>query len=169
MNKGITIGVAVAILVAGASWYAYSKLGAKKADNTNSAKVEKSVVARVNGVDISKTKLDTIVAQLVKREKTASSTLDAAAQTKIKKTAIDILVGQELLKQAVKASGTVATKDEIDKQIEAAKKRFKTEKEFTDALATQNITIDKLRSQFAENIATQKYLLSQIGSKQPTI
>jgi len=167
MKNGIIIGVVVAVVVAGAGWFAYTNLGAKKVNDTNSVKVVKNVVARVNGVEISKTELDTVVAQLTKAQGTASST--EASKAKIKVAAINALVGQELLKQGLKASGIVATKEDVDKQISAAKKQFKTEEDFTKALTTQNITLEKLRAQFAQNIAMQKYLVSKLGDKKPTV
>ncbi len=54
---------------------------------------------------------------------------------------------------------------EVEEMMEEARARFSSEEEFTDALASQGLTVEDLRSRFTDQITIQKLISREIRSR----
>lgn len=94
------------------------------------------------------------------------TTKDAAKQ--VKDQTIDSLVGQTLLIQDATEKGYKASEDEINKQIEDAKKQYDSEKEFNNVLKQAGLNMDQLKEQLGESIQYNKYVEKEIKADEVT-
>jgi SurA N-terminal domain len=94
------------------------------------------------------------------------TTKDAAKQ--VKDQTIDSLVGQTLLIQDATEKGYKASEDEINKQIEDAKKQYDSEKEFNNVLKQAGLNMDQLKEQLGESIQYNKYVEKEIKAEEVT-
>lgn len=159
MKKIIIFVVAIAVL-AGAGWYGYTKF-IKTSDSSDGS----NVVALVNGQELTGEQLDALKTQIATAQGvTDLTTLTTDEVDKLHTAALDSLIGQVLLEQAVTASGNAPTSEEVDTEIAAMHKRFKTQEDFDAALAQENLTLEGLRTRISKDMATQRYLATAIGT-----
>lgn len=108
------------------------------------AAADDPAVAKVNGVSIAKSTLyDALV------EAGGSQTLDS-------------LISEELVKQESKKAGIEVTEADLTKEIESIKKSFGSEEQFTQALATYNMTLDQLKKSMHTQVELRKLLEPQV-------
>lgn len=160
----IAIAIGVLVVLAGAYFYFIKDTNLSKDDSDSSA-----VVARVNGVEITQNDLDAYELKMLADQQIDKSSLDEEALGQLKAQALDSLVSQSLLEQAVKKDGTKVSKSDIDKQIETIKGQFENEEAYQSALSTQGTTEDTLRTEIEKDLVTQKYLEKVLDLKSITV
>lgn len=84
-------------------------------------------------------------------------------QKQEKKQAVDSVVGNELLLQDANKRGFDAPKDKVTKQVNKAKKQYKTKKQLQKALKQNHLTMHKLRSQMADQVKLDSYVKKELG------
>ncbi len=152
--------VVVLLIIAGAVGYKMYGEG-KPAEVAETTKVE--TVATVNGVGITKPVYETQLASVIASLKSQGvNTDDSTQQAQIKTQVLNDLIGNELLNQAVAASGVVATAEEVQKQVDALIAQVGGADKFAAELVKANLTEAQLRENVSKQLATQKYLLSKI-------
>ncbi|MFY9821580.1 MAG: peptidylprolyl isomerase [Thermoanaerobaculia bacterium] len=80
---------------------------------------------------------------------------------------LDRLVGILLLQQEAKALHVVPSEQDVDQQLAASKKRFGSEEAYQKALKQLGLTEELLRQQTRDELATKKYLESQVVPQGP--
>ncbi|WP_445492655.1 SurA N-terminal domain-containing protein [Niallia sp. 03133] len=84
------------------------------------------------------------------------------AAKQIKEQTINSLVGQTLLLQDADKKGYTASEDEINKQLDASKKQFKSDKEFNEALKNAGLDMNQLKVQIADNVKFTAYVDKEV-------
>ena len=130
-------------------------------DNTSEEKTSvdnSEVVARVNGKDVTRGELEAIKSQIASGQGIDPSSLSEEDQKKLEDQALNALVSDTLIRQAVEKSGITASEEDIENQIKAIKAQFENEEKYQEKLSEQNTSEEQIRSQVAESIAMQAYL-----------
>ncbi|KNZ68901.1 PpiC-type peptidyl-prolyl cis-trans isomerase [Thermincola ferriacetica] len=115
-------------------------------------------VAEVNGEKITQEQLDKRVnkMKLAYEQQGASFEGEQGKQMleAIKKQTLDQMIDQLLIKQAAEKEGVAPSDAEVQKRFDEIKKRFKSEKEFEDALKNYNYTEEELKEYIAQQAMT---------------
>lgn len=159
-EKISVIAAIVLVVLGGVGYKIFNK--SKSAEVATAPVVE--TVAKVNGVDITKSAYDTQLASVIATLKSQGVDTDSATNSaQIKTNVLNDLIAAELLNQAVTASGVTATAEEVQKQAEAVIASLGGADKFAAELTKANITEAKFRENLARQLAVQKYLLSKIN------
>jgi hypothetical protein len=155
-NKAMWAVVVLLLLAAlafgGLYWYTNGDV-ASILDKIGSARTNGEPVARVNGTEITRDKLDAAKAQ-----QTAVGLDEATANQQ----ALDALIARELLLQQARADGVVATEQEVEQQLAQIKTQLGGEEQYQATLEQQVLTDQEVRVDLSEQIIIQKYLDSFI-------
>ena len=161
MNANIkrTVITTLVVLVLGAGvWYALSLRDSAPA-NVSGA------VATVNGEEISRDEFDKLQARISAEQGFDIAALDAKAKAEFQTQTIDSLVSQTLLRQAAERSNTVSL--DMDKKVEdevnKIKGQFQDESAYNDALTTEGLTEETLRTRIRSDLTTQAYLEKELS------
>jgi parvulin-like peptidyl-prolyl isomerase len=118
------------------------------------------IAVRVNGVEISNQRFDAFY-----QEYRRSQGINVAARgdqlqklTRLRREAMDMMVEQELIRQAAQERGIEVTVAEIDAALAEVSDPFKTPEEFTRRLESEGYTEDSYREHVRRMIAASKYL-----------
>jgi peptidyl-prolyl cis-trans isomerase C len=123
------------------------------------------VVARVQGETITeKDVLDAI--ERIARQQPMMGDQMKQKNSMYFKEALDTLVGLTLLKNEAKEKGITADKTKIDEAWEMLKKRFPSEEQFKQAMASQGFAEADVRKQIGDNLIMQQ-LADSIMAGQP--
>ncbi len=166
--KDVSIVVLVlAVLVMG-GYLISGRVGST--ETAKGAETKVAGAATVNGTVISKDIFDTQLAAAVATYKAQGvDVTDAAKLATIKTEVLTNLTNNEVLNQAVVASGIKATPEDIEKQFQAIVTQAGGTDKFKDELVKNNLTEEKLRDNLAKQLATQTYLLQNIDTKSITV
>ena len=151
MKKTIISLVVIAAVIAG-GWYLLS-----------SRKDGSSPVALVNGEVISRSELDSVYSQVVEGQGLDSMLLTKEAQAEQRTQALDILISQVLLRQAVESSGITVSQEAVDTQINAVKAQFEDEAAYGAALVTEGLTEATFALQVKRDLTVETYLNEKLG------
>ena len=158
--KKIIVILIVLLAAAGAAGYYF--LAGKSADSgtqtTETQRAPDAVVARVNGTEITAATLETAKQQLAAAQRIDVATLDDAAKAQLEQRALDVLIGQELVRQAIAAQGIAPTQEDVDAQLESLRSQFDSEDAFTAALTANGTTLDDLRAQITNDLSARLYI-----------
>jgi len=155
-NKAIAtvIGVLVVIVII---LYGVFSLGKSKIATTEK-------VATVNGVEITKIAYDAQVSSLtVALQSQGVDVTSATKQAEINKQALDNLINNELVTQGVKSSGIKVTDAEVEAQFQTIVTQNGGQDGFTAALVKANMTEVQLKTNIANQLAIEKYLLTNVN------
>ncbi|MEA3305903.1 MAG: peptidylprolyl isomerase [Candidatus Omnitrophota bacterium] len=75
------------------------------------------------------------------------------------------LIDDKLILSEAKKKGVGATDEEIDSKLQTVRDRFESEKQFRDALASQNMPLSGLRENFKNEIIKSKLIRKEVGWK----
>lgn len=126
----------------------------------------KDTVATVNGTAITRTEFDKQVAATEKQNPSAfTGTSGAKVLAEFKKSLLDRLIENELIRQAAVKEGAKVTSTEIDKQVASIKSGFEDDAAFTAALKSSGMTLADLRSSVSDQLLYQ-YLYNKVA---PTV
>ena len=81
--------------------------------------------------------------------------------------ALDGLVNLKLLSQEVKARGVTGDEQVVAEEIKKIRSRFQTEDEFTKALAAQQMTADRLKTEMQTQLGINKLMESEASGASP--
>ncbi len=159
MNREKIIGIVLVVLViAGVSFYGISK---KSTGVAGGAKAE--TVAKVNGVDITRSAYETQLAATITTLKGQGiNTDDATTSDQIKTQVLEDVINNELVNQEIVKTGISVTPAEVETQYQA----LITQVGGIDSLKTQmsaaNMTEAQVRENIAKQLTVQAYLLKNI-------
>ena len=154
-QKTVLIAVVGLLVVAVGAWFVFSN---GEAPSQNGTSEISDTVARVNGEDITRTELENSEAQIAAQQGIDTTSLDAAGREQLQAQALDTLIANALIQQAIANSGLTTTEVDIDAQIETIKSQFPDNAQFQEALSGQGISEADLREQVRGEVATQAYL-----------
>jgi len=122
------------------------------------AKDSKSIVAVVNGDEITRADFDREMAivqrQLLRMRKTQS----ALNLSEIKKEVLESLINKQLLYQESLKKDITISEAEINEQMQKMKKRFPDENTFKELLKKEGLSFDDLRSQIKRDLMLQRFI-----------
>ena len=150
MKKILIIVLALAILVGGA-WYIAS-MGDRDGD----------AVAVVNGEEIRRGELNRIESQIALQQGFEVSALSREERSQFRMMALDTIVSQTILRQAIERSGIVISEEAVDAQMQDIRMRFESEDEYNEALSFDGITEDELREEVTAELLAQAYLEQEL-------
>ncbi|OPL11951.1 MAG: hypothetical protein AVO34_01655 [Firmicutes bacterium ML8_F2] len=153
-QKILLIAIVGFLVVAAGAWFLFSNGGTSSQNNTQELS---DTVVLVNDEEIARAELENLEAQIAAQQGVDVASLDAANREQFQAQALDTLIANALIKQAVANSGITATEADIDAQIETIKSQFPDNAQFQEALLEQKISEADLRSQVAEELAQQAY------------
>jgi len=120
------------------------------------------VLARVNGQNITKTELDTLIKNM---EMQAGRSVPAERRDEILRGALDQLVTRALLAQESKARNVTVTDAELDDLVKKIRGQFPDEAAFTKALADRGVDVKKLRDDARVDMGIQKMMEAEIANQ----
>ena len=80
--------------------------------------------------------------------------------------ALEQMIGQTLLLQEAEKQGIKPTSESIEENLEMIKAQFPTEEEFNQAMESQNMTLEQLRSDISNEISVNGFLEKIITSEE---
>lgn len=120
------------------------------------------VVAKVNGADIQKSKLENVY-------KVIASQAQTTGQVKNDKELVDMalneLINAELLKQETARQEITPPKEAVEKELEMIKSQFPDVETFEKAISEKGISVEQLRSNIKDQVALKEMYSREIESK----
>jgi hypothetical protein len=156
----IIIGVIVLAAILAGGWYLYSSGIINSENNQDFDTI--NLVAKVNDEKIYRADLEALKAQIAFQQGSEITSLDQESNSQIETQAINILVSQALLKQAVQQSATTVTQSDVDAQLEAFKSQFADTVALEAELSARNTTLEQLREQIRVELTTQAYVATTL-------
>src|ERR1051326_4490888 len=124
-----------------------------------------TVVARVNGKEITRAQLDEAVQETMKSMSMRGQQIPAEHLKEVEPQILDQLIGQQL---AIEKSKTIKVENldaKVKEQLDAIRKNFPDEKAFAEQLKTMNLTEDKLKQKITEGVQVDALLEQEVRSK----
>ena len=125
---------------------------------------EDKIVAVVNDVPLKETQLQGVMNEMLPRT-FYHRTVTPEKIAEIRKKALDELIKRELYYQEAKRTGLRVERSEINEGLETIKKRFKSKKEYREALKQAGISEDDLRKDIERNLLIQKFYQKEVIDK----
>jgi foldase protein PrsA len=123
----------------------------------------------VNGEEISKAELEAQVDRLMEQSPEMFEGADGESRLlDFKRQLLDNMINNVLIRQAAEERGITVTDEEIETQITDLKAGFPTEEEFNTALTDANLTLDDLKQQLRDQLATQRLMEELVGDSEVT-
>jgi peptidyl-prolyl cis-trans isomerase C len=122
-------------------------------------------VAVVNGTVIPRAEFDRGMMRAYRQVASTGRSLSESQLPEVKKGVIESLINQELLYQESQNKSIKVEDKEIDKQMDALKKRFPSEKEYSAALAKMNLSEAEIKLQLTKGLAIQQFIDIKIVQK----
>lgn len=120
-----------------------------------------AVVARVNGVDIPKRDLLDHIEVMRFR----IGLPDSGLPIEIYRTALDDVVGMELLFQLSQKASMAATPEEIDQQFAGMQSQFPSEEEFQKQLDSEGMTPEGFKNVLMKEVSIRKFVVNVVAPK----
>jgi len=118
-------------------------------------------VAVVNGVSLKERELERIIDELLPRAFYHQS-VTPEKRAELRKKALDELIRRELYYQEAVRIGIKVSKSELKDGLENIKKRFKSKKEYQNALKQAGITEDDLKKDIERNLLINKFYQQEV-------
>lgn len=122
-------------------------------------------VAVVNGTVIPRAEFDRGMERAYRQFAGTGRSLSESQLPEVKKGVIESLINQELLYQESQNNSIKVEDKEIDKQLDALKKRFPSAKEYDAALAKMNLSEVEIKSQITKGLAIQQFIDTKFVQK----
>lgn len=133
--------------------------------SSNAASQKEGFAAKVNGVGIKESTLNTAVTNFIENQKMYGATVKDEEKDKLKKDILNELVSAELLYQASQKAGIGDLSKDVDTQVESIKKGFGSDEEFQKVLKERGIEMKDLKEDVKKGIYINAYLEKEIFSK----
>ena len=121
-----------------------------------------AVLARVNGEPVERWEIDSAVKRIEAR---AGSPVPPERRDEILRGLLDQLVSYHLLAQESRARKLAVADQDVDARIAEVRKNFPDEPTFTQAIATQGLTVAQFRAQTRTNLEVGKVIDAEVNSK----
>lgn len=121
------------------------------------------VLARVNGVPVTKTDFD----RLIRNIELGNGPIPAERRDEVMRRALDQLVTYTVLTQEAKARNVTVTDAELEARIKQMQSQFPTEPEFIKALEARNTTLDRLRADARIDMVIGKMMEAEVAAGPP--
>lgn len=121
-------------------------------------------VAIVNGVALTEVDLQKIINELLPIT-FYHRTVTPEKRAELRKKALEELIKRELYYQEGKKTGIRINRTEINEGLETIKKRFKSKKEYKEALRQAGISEDDLKRDIERNLVIQKFYQKEVIEK----
>ncbi len=141
-----------------------SKKAVRKERLIHSKKKQNANAATVNGKAIPMSEYQAGIDQLHRQIAMTGRQPDEKEMQTLKQRILDNLIGRELLKQEAKKRGIKADDAEVNAQLDAVKKGT-TPENFANSLKQMNMTEQQLQDYFASQLAIEKLIDKDLGSK----
>jgi parvulin-like peptidyl-prolyl isomerase len=164
IQKTVPIIIVGIVIIAGA-WYFMSSSEPLSNEPANT----EGAAAIVNGEEIARTQFETFKSQVIAQQGLDAAALDRDAENQLETQIVDELISQTLLRQAVDASGVVATQEDVDAQIEATAIQLGGEEAFNEALVAEGLSEEEFRTQISAELAVQMYLEQELSLSSITV
>lgn len=147
-----------------------TKQPAKSSDSAKSKKTTEKTgsadaIATVNNVPIKRAAYDAEVKRYEQQLTLMGQTPDAGKTAEMKNRVLDGLIGREVLRQEADRQKIKVEPAEVDKQIDALKKRFPSPEEYEATLKKMNTTESELKANFTQDLAIRKLVDQEVGGK----
>jgi parvulin-like peptidyl-prolyl isomerase len=122
------------------------------------------ILVHVNGRIVTQSQLDERTETALRE---APGGFDKTRRDDVRKAALQELVNEALLEDRARELDVVATDAEVEEQIKRLKEQnnVKTDEDFVKALATSNLTPEKLRDQLKRSTTVQRVVGREVNSK----
>ena len=117
------------------------------------------VIARVNGEEIKRAELQDAIASL---EGQAGRPVPPEERDQVFRAVLDQLVTGHVLLQESRTRNVTVPDAEIDARIGELRQRFATEDEFKKALASRNLTLDRIREELRKQLVIEKMIEAEV-------
>jgi hypothetical protein len=154
----ILIGIAAVALGA---WYFLSPQEETQ-NSTTLTTNDSQTVATVNGEEITRGTLNTFKTNIIAQQGVDISMIDAETQAQLDAQLIHELIAQELVRQAVSASGIIASNEAVDSHIAAIVDQLGSEEAYDEALIVGDLSRDEFRLQVVQDLSTQAYFEQEL-------
>ena len=150
------------------------KLSAFPADDPSTAAVEpvepqqEELVARVNGVGVTRSEFDDILERNMARYRGQGHTLPAGIELRIKESVLRRMIDDEIIEQKAEEIGIAITDEEIDAKYAEHKARFRTNRDFEDYLRRSSNTEANMRSHLRRKIVRDRVVEQLSGAVEVT-
>jgi peptidyl-prolyl cis-trans isomerase C len=121
-----------------------------------------SVIARVNGESVTKKEVE---AALTVLEGQNGGPVPPTERDRVLRGIVDQMIGFKLLLQESKSRKVAVTEPEIDARMASIRQRFPTEEAFKNALTSQKMTLDQVRTEQRQQLMINRLLETEVGSK----
>jgi len=122
-------------------------------------------VAVVNGIVIPRAEFDRGMERAYRQFASTGRSLSESQLPEVKKGVIESLINQELLYQESQNKSIKVEDKEIDRQIDALKHRFPSEKEYNAALAKMKLSEAEIKSQITKGLSIQQLIDTKFVQK----
>lgn len=123
-----------------------------------------SVVARVNGVDLTAAQLDEIVNELIPRA-FFHGNITRDKRDEYRPKAMEELIRRELYYQEAKKTGITVSADDIDKSVKELEERYKAKGGLEKAMKAGGVTMDALRNGIERSQTIKRFEDREIHEK----
>ena len=134
------------------------------ADGAAPATRPPEIVAKVNGIAITRAELDRAIQAFLVQNRMPAPT-DPDQKKKVEETARDQMVSAELLYQAASKEVAPDLGEKVEAKFDALKSRFATQEDMEKALAKKGIAIQEMKDLLRRDIVIGSYIDKQIASK----
>lgn len=117
------------------------------------------VIARVNGEEIKKAELQDAITSL---EGQAGRPVPAEERDQVFRAVLNQLVTGHVLLQESRTRKVTVADTEIEAKIGELRQRFPTEDEFKKALASRNLTVEKIREELRKQLVIEKMIETEV-------
>jgi len=118
-----------------------------------------AVVAKVNGVDITRNEFEMAIRTLEQR---AQGPVPPEQRDGIYRQVLDRIIGFHLLAQEARTRKVMAAPWEVEKQLADLKKQFPSEDAFSKMLQARGVTFDQLKKETEDTLAVNQMLEKEI-------
>lgn len=120
------------------------------------------VVATVNGTEITGEDFNPVYTQNQMQYVQMGQEVPKEQLEQMKTQIVESLVGQELILQDAKDKGYEATEEQVDEELKGVKESFESEDQFKAALKENDMKVEELREQLANNVLYTTYVEKEI-------
>lgn len=138
--------------------------GADKAADKEDEQAAKVVVLRVNGVEFTRSSLDTAIANLMPSASFHSS-VSQERREKIRKSAVTSMVNDELVREAAAKDNDIVssiTKKDVEHEVDALVKKIPAGRTLKDVLKESRMSKTEMKDYLRKKLQARKYITKQM-------
>lgn len=154
----ITLFLSAAVLVL----FTACGSGDTQASAVSAADATDDPIAIVNGRGVPRSLFERQLQQQLQMYQAQGMEINAEQQGILEEQLVDQLIARELVLQDGAARGIAPTDEEVQAELDAIRGQFPSEEAFQEALAQQNLTLDEIERNIAEQIIIEEILESDV-------